>query len=171
MWVLPNWFSCFFKNDQSENNTLYDVMMMLYLWANQTYRDMKDRQLLLGYRGKVVRGSVEERKIDDLLSNPVRRRAPLWAVSCDLTCDWTISSSLSANSLEKLTWLSPWQQECPSSPSVVVWIDVALPTWTERGRVMTLMFLWKPEVTVLMWERGAELFLHVSSDNWTRLWH
>lgn len=35
-----------------------------------TYRDMKDRQLLLGYRGKVVRGSVEERKIDDLLSNP-----------------------------------------------------------------------------------------------------
>lgn len=51
-------------------------MMMLYLWANQTYRDMKDRQLLLGYRGKVVRGSAEERKIDDLLSNPVRR-APL----------------------------------------------------------------------------------------------
>uniref|UniRef100_A0AAX7TS12 Spermatogenesis-defective protein 39 homolog n=1 Tax=Astatotilapia calliptera TaxID=8154 RepID=A0AAX7TS12_ASTCA len=35
-----------------------------------TYRDMKDRQLLLGYRGKVVRGSAEERKIDDLLSNP-----------------------------------------------------------------------------------------------------
>ncbi|KAM3860895.1 spermatogenesis-defective protein 39 homolog [Diretmus argenteus] len=34
-----------------------------------TYRDLKDRQLLLGYRGKVQRGSAEERKIDDLLSN------------------------------------------------------------------------------------------------------
>uniref|UniRef100_A0A667XSL1 Spermatogenesis-defective protein 39 homolog n=1 Tax=Myripristis murdjan TaxID=586833 RepID=A0A667XSL1_9TELE len=35
-----------------------------------TYRDLKDRQLLLGYRGKVERGSEEERKIDELLSNP-----------------------------------------------------------------------------------------------------
>uniref|UniRef100_A0A3Q1GJ69 Spermatogenesis-defective protein 39 homolog n=1 Tax=Acanthochromis polyacanthus TaxID=80966 RepID=A0A3Q1GJ69_9TELE len=34
-----------------------------------TYRDMKDRQLLLGYRGKVGRGSAEERKIDELLNN------------------------------------------------------------------------------------------------------
>ncbi|XP_071399977.1 spermatogenesis-defective protein 39 homolog isoform X4 [Centroberyx affinis] len=34
-----------------------------------TYRDLKDRQLLLGYRGKVGRGSAEERKIDELLSN------------------------------------------------------------------------------------------------------
>lgn len=38
--------------------------------AINTYRDMKDRQLLLAYRGKVERGSSEERKIDDLLSNP-----------------------------------------------------------------------------------------------------
>ncbi|KAF7651310.1 hypothetical protein LDENG_00112910 [Lucifuga dentata] len=35
-----------------------------------TYRDLKDRQQLLGYRGKVERGSVEERKIDELISNP-----------------------------------------------------------------------------------------------------
>uniref|UniRef100_A0A8P4FWN8 Spermatogenesis-defective protein 39 homolog n=2 Tax=Dicentrarchus labrax TaxID=13489 RepID=A0A8P4FWN8_DICLA len=35
-----------------------------------TYRDLKDRQLLLGYRGKVERGSAEERKIDELLNNP-----------------------------------------------------------------------------------------------------
>ncbi|XP_040920801.1 spermatogenesis-defective protein 39 homolog isoform X2 [Toxotes jaculatrix] len=34
------------------------------------YRDLKDRQLLLGYRGKVERGSVEERKINELLDNP-----------------------------------------------------------------------------------------------------
>ncbi|XP_069028760.1 spermatogenesis-defective protein 39 homolog [Embiotoca jacksoni] len=34
-----------------------------------TYRDMKDRQLLRGYRGKVERGSAEERKIDELISN------------------------------------------------------------------------------------------------------
>ncbi|XP_038583043.1 spermatogenesis-defective protein 39 homolog [Micropterus salmoides] len=34
-----------------------------------TYRDMKDRQLLLGYRGKVQRGSADEKKIDELLSN------------------------------------------------------------------------------------------------------
>ncbi|XP_028252659.1 spermatogenesis-defective protein 39 homolog isoform X2 [Parambassis ranga] len=34
-----------------------------------TYRDMKDRQLLAGYRGKVERGSPEERKIDQLLNN------------------------------------------------------------------------------------------------------
>ncbi|XP_008297137.1 spermatogenesis-defective protein 39 homolog [Stegastes partitus] len=34
-----------------------------------TYRDMKDRQLLLAYRGKVGRGSAEERKIDELLNN------------------------------------------------------------------------------------------------------
>uniref|UniRef100_A0A665X778 Spermatogenesis-defective protein 39 homolog n=1 Tax=Echeneis naucrates TaxID=173247 RepID=A0A665X778_ECHNA len=35
-----------------------------------TYRDLKDRQLLLGYRGKVERGSAEERKINDLLDSP-----------------------------------------------------------------------------------------------------
>lgn len=46
----------------------------LCLRTNQTYRDTKDRQLLLGYRGKVERGSVEERKINELLNNPVRRR-------------------------------------------------------------------------------------------------
>ncbi|XP_068198542.1 spermatogenesis-defective protein 39 homolog [Antennarius striatus] len=34
-----------------------------------TYRDLKDRQLLLGYRGKVEKGSAEERKIDELLGN------------------------------------------------------------------------------------------------------
>uniref|UniRef100_A0A672FI92 Spermatogenesis-defective protein 39 homolog n=1 Tax=Salarias fasciatus TaxID=181472 RepID=A0A672FI92_SALFA len=39
-----------------------------------TYRDMKDRQLLLGYRAKVERGSAAERKIDELLSQPVRGR-------------------------------------------------------------------------------------------------
>ncbi|XP_072218423.1 spermatogenesis-defective protein 39 homolog [Leuresthes tenuis] len=35
-----------------------------------TYRDMKDRQLLLGYQGKVERGSAAERKIEELLNNP-----------------------------------------------------------------------------------------------------
>ncbi|XP_041831469.1 spermatogenesis-defective protein 39 homolog [Melanotaenia boesemani] len=35
-----------------------------------TYRDMKDRQLLLGYLGKVERGSAEERKINEQLNNP-----------------------------------------------------------------------------------------------------
>ncbi|XP_042359420.1 spermatogenesis-defective protein 39 homolog isoform X1 [Plectropomus leopardus] len=39
-----------------------------------TYRDLKDRQQLLGYRGKVERGSAEERKIDELLNNQVSRR-------------------------------------------------------------------------------------------------
>ncbi|TNN28472.1 Spermatogenesis-defective protein 39 [Liparis tanakae] len=34
-----------------------------------TYRDLKDRQQLLGYRAKVERGSGEERKIDELLNN------------------------------------------------------------------------------------------------------
>ncbi|CAJ1077845.1 spermatogenesis-defective protein 39 homolog [Xyrichtys novacula] len=34
-----------------------------------TYRDLKDRQQLLAYRGKVERGSAEERKIDELLNN------------------------------------------------------------------------------------------------------
>ncbi|XP_049445084.1 spermatogenesis-defective protein 39 homolog [Epinephelus fuscoguttatus] len=34
-----------------------------------TYRDLKDRQQLLGYRAKVERGSAEERKIDELLNN------------------------------------------------------------------------------------------------------
>uniref|UniRef100_A0A3B5KPI6 Spermatogenesis-defective protein 39 homolog n=1 Tax=Xiphophorus couchianus TaxID=32473 RepID=A0A3B5KPI6_9TELE len=34
-----------------------------------TYRDMKDRQQLAEYRKKVERGSAEERKIDELLSN------------------------------------------------------------------------------------------------------
>ncbi|XP_068609513.1 spermatogenesis-defective protein 39 homolog isoform X2 [Brachionichthys hirsutus] len=34
-----------------------------------TYRDLKDRQLLLGYRGKVEKGSAEERKINELLNN------------------------------------------------------------------------------------------------------
>lgn len=56
-----------------------DVMSwwLACLWANQTYRDLKDRQLLLGYRGKVERGSAEERKIDELLNNSVRRRSHL----------------------------------------------------------------------------------------------
>ncbi|KAM8831709.1 spermatogenesis-defective protein 39 homolog isoform 2-T3 [Spinachia spinachia] len=35
-----------------------------------TYRDLKDRQQLLGYRVKVKKGSAEERKIDELLNNP-----------------------------------------------------------------------------------------------------
>ncbi|XP_074541192.1 spermatogenesis-defective protein 39 homolog [Halichoeres trimaculatus] len=34
-----------------------------------TYRDLKDRQLLQEYRGKVGRGSAEERKINELLNN------------------------------------------------------------------------------------------------------
>ncbi|KAL0967571.1 hypothetical protein UPYG_G00253910 [Umbra pygmaea] len=34
-----------------------------------TYRDLKDRQQLVVYRGKVDRGSPEDRKIEDLLSN------------------------------------------------------------------------------------------------------
>uniref|UniRef100_A0A3B4ZB53 Spermatogenesis-defective protein 39 homolog n=1 Tax=Stegastes partitus TaxID=144197 RepID=A0A3B4ZB53_9TELE len=46
-----------------------------------TYRDMKDRQLLLAYRGKVGRGSAEERKIDELLNNQVRRRMDVF-INC-----------------------------------------------------------------------------------------
>ncbi|KAM6906671.1 spermatogenesis-defective protein 39 homolog isoform 2-T3 [Lycodopsis pacificus] len=34
-----------------------------------TYRDLKDRQQLIGYRGKVERGSTEEKKIEELLNN------------------------------------------------------------------------------------------------------
>uniref|UniRef100_H2MVB8 Spermatogenesis-defective protein 39 homolog n=1 Tax=Oryzias latipes TaxID=8090 RepID=H2MVB8_ORYLA len=34
-----------------------------------TFRDMKDRQMLVAYRGKVEPGSAPERKIDDLLNN------------------------------------------------------------------------------------------------------
>uniref|UniRef100_H3CGT3 Spermatogenesis-defective protein 39 homolog n=1 Tax=Tetraodon nigroviridis TaxID=99883 RepID=H3CGT3_TETNG len=37
---------------------------------NQTYQDLRDRQQLIRYRGKVERGSAEERKIDALLNNP-----------------------------------------------------------------------------------------------------
>ncbi|KAG7508572.1 hypothetical protein JOB18_017318 [Solea senegalensis] len=35
-----------------------------------TYRDLKDRQLLLGYREKVESGSAAQKKIDELLENP-----------------------------------------------------------------------------------------------------
>ncbi|KAM9798318.1 spermatogenesis-defective protein 39 homolog [Neosynchiropus ocellatus] len=38
-----------------------------------TLKDLKDRQQLLGYRGKVDRGSSEEHKIDELLNNPQLR--------------------------------------------------------------------------------------------------
>uniref|UniRef100_G3PKG6 Spermatogenesis-defective protein 39 homolog n=1 Tax=Gasterosteus aculeatus aculeatus TaxID=481459 RepID=G3PKG6_GASAC len=38
-----------------------------------TYRDLKDRQQLLGYQVKLKRGSAEERKIDELLNNPGER--------------------------------------------------------------------------------------------------
>uniref|UniRef100_A0A7N6AXE9 Spermatogenesis-defective protein 39 homolog n=1 Tax=Anabas testudineus TaxID=64144 RepID=A0A7N6AXE9_ANATE len=38
------------------------------------YRDLKDRQLLLGYLKKMERGSVEERKINELLNNSVRKK-------------------------------------------------------------------------------------------------
>uniref|UniRef100_A0A8C8C0A5 Spermatogenesis-defective protein 39 homolog n=1 Tax=Oncorhynchus tshawytscha TaxID=74940 RepID=A0A8C8C0A5_ONCTS len=37
-----------------------------------TYRDLKDRQQLIVYRGKVERGSSEYRKIEEILSNSVR---------------------------------------------------------------------------------------------------
>jgi hypothetical protein len=42
------------------------------LLPNQTYRDLKDRQQLIVYRGKVERGSSEYRKIEEILSNSVR---------------------------------------------------------------------------------------------------
>ncbi|MBN3312638.1 SPE39 protein, partial [Atractosteus spatula] len=38
-----------------------------------TYKDLKDRQQLMLYRCKVDRGSPEEKKIDDILSNTVRK--------------------------------------------------------------------------------------------------
>ncbi|MBN3305045.1 SPE39 protein, partial [Amia calva] len=41
-----------------------------------TYRDLKDRQQLMLYRTKLDRGSPEERKIDAILNNTVRR-API----------------------------------------------------------------------------------------------
>ncbi len=50
------------------------MMMTGVSLVKQTFRDLKDRQLLLGYRAKVDRGSAEERKIDELLNNLVRRR-------------------------------------------------------------------------------------------------
>uniref|UniRef100_A0A8C7VMD8 Spermatogenesis-defective protein 39 homolog n=1 Tax=Oncorhynchus mykiss TaxID=8022 RepID=A0A8C7VMD8_ONCMY len=41
-----------------------------------TYRDLKDRQQLIVYRGKVEKGSSEYRKIEEILSNSVRRSFP-----------------------------------------------------------------------------------------------
>ncbi|KAL2082254.1 hypothetical protein ACEWY4_022072 [Coilia grayii] len=38
-----------------------------------TYKDLKDRQQLIVYRGKVERGSPEDRLIEELLNNSVRR--------------------------------------------------------------------------------------------------
>ncbi|KAI3364715.1 hypothetical protein L3Q82_011485 [Scortum barcoo] len=66
-----------------------------------TYRDLKDRQLLLGYRGKVERGSAEERKINELLSNSVRSR-PLCRLFFFIMWLNNFSSSLSANPVEEL---------------------------------------------------------------------
>lgn len=47
---------------------------MFVFRPNQTYRDLKDRRQLLAYREKVERGSAEENKINQLLSNQVRRK-------------------------------------------------------------------------------------------------
>ncbi|XP_067097491.1 spermatogenesis-defective protein 39 homolog isoform X2 [Osmerus mordax] len=38
-----------------------------------TYRDLKDRQQLIVYRGKMERGSPEDRKIEEILNNPQMR--------------------------------------------------------------------------------------------------
>lgn len=64
------------------------------LFANQTYRDLKDRQQLIRYRGKVERGSAEEKMIDELLSNLVRAAGHSYYdfLSCDLTHSASCSS-------------------------------------------------------------------------------
>lgn len=49
-------------------------MCLFVFRPNQTYRDLKDRRQLLAYREKVERGSAEENKINQLLSNQVRRK-------------------------------------------------------------------------------------------------
>lgn len=46
---------------------------MKLLLLPQTYKDLKDRQQLIAYRGKVERGSPEDRQIEELLNNLVRR--------------------------------------------------------------------------------------------------
>lgn len=77
-------------------------MMSCLSLRRQTYRDMKDRQLLAGYRGKVERGSPEERKINELLNNTVRRtRRTSRSASCDLTCASFFSFSKSAGKTDR----------------------------------------------------------------------
>ncbi|XP_077409727.1 spermatogenesis-defective protein 39 homolog isoform X2 [Vanacampus margaritifer] len=63
-----------------------------------TYRDLKDRRLLQGYREKVEAGSAAERKIDELLSNSVRKTRS----SSSSRGSFSIFLLLSANPVEKL---------------------------------------------------------------------
>lgn len=83
------------------------ILNVTSVWTNQTYRDLKDRQLLLDYRGKVERGSAEERKINELLNNQVRKRGG--GVICTMWLDWlnTFHLLFSANQVEKLKPLKP----------------------------------------------------------------
>lgn len=73
--------------------------LFLPLSTAQTYRDMKDRQLLVEYRKKVDRGSAEEIKIDMLLNNSVRRSATVNVVTTRLH---PFYSSSAADPVEKL---------------------------------------------------------------------
>lgn len=75
---------------------------MFVLSANQTYRDLKDRQQLLGYRGKVERGSAEERKIDELLNIPVRKTQSPSSSSLVTSLNWFSFFSKSAGRTEHL---------------------------------------------------------------------
>ncbi|XP_069371052.1 spermatogenesis-defective protein 39 homolog isoform X2 [Paralichthys olivaceus] len=56
--------------DDADTRTCLAQKLKCHDIVINTYRDLKDRQLLLGYRGKVEKGSAEERKINELLDNP-----------------------------------------------------------------------------------------------------
>ncbi|KAK1874772.1 Spermatogenesis-defective protein 39 like [Dissostichus eleginoides] len=68
LFTCRNWLGFTKKKSPLSFQRVVDVLQKNSA-PTQTYRDLKDRQQLLGYRGKVERGSAEERKIDELLTN------------------------------------------------------------------------------------------------------
>lgn len=70
-------------------------------FANQMYRDLKDRQQLIRYREKVERGSADERKINELLNNTVRHRSQCHH-SLHHVNQLNFVSPVSANPMEEL---------------------------------------------------------------------
>lgn len=102
--------------------------------ANQTYRDLKDRQQLIRYRGKVERGSAEEKMIDELLGNLVRAAGHSYYDF--LSCDLTHSASCSSKSGGRTNLQTLWKLDSLQTQ------DMSVTMTTASCQIIRAFFPW-----------------------------